>query len=977
MKIKQMLYDWRRCLSLAGAAAAVLFSTSCKDDPTEDVLPRSSAVSFEPSVGADDWNTMPQTRSGGEGFPVDTTYVIEVPDAAPEGGPLYLHVAVADGIESAGAERLAAEAPQTRGAQITGSNFYDSFGVCALCYKKFMATAPFNLMENLKVEKSTNWATGVRWPGSLNAVFYAYAPYADATAENFTISNVRKNPAEEGVSLDLRQDPGITAAQSSDLLVAGSGEVLPTGGTAVSMRFRHAMAAIKFKADPLNFDSGSLDALGIQNIQLDGTLSFRAGDNTTKWSNLGGRNTVWLHKGGSHLVGPGDDLVPEGHTYFAIPQELSNSDDPAKQPQLSVTFTANGVTKTAELPLAATGSWTVGKTYTYTLSRSADKPNPGWDYTFEVNDGKNEVNLQYHQQSIDIPVKSFGKPKDGSGAQQAVGWKYEYSTDGGKSWIASTTGTVNGILGTFTLSMSAPVSGSNGTNHKLGTLAAYEAKTWANEEDNLLKKANSPSANSQMPYDLSTLSPHVADNDVNSTKRTTSNCYIVNGYGYFKIPVVYGNALKKGAANTSAYQMTGSYNTTECQTPWINHGDQGITKPWIVDMLGSEMSSAGVLWQDAQNLVKNVQLSSDKRFITFFVDQNTIKQGNAVISLWNNANQIMWSWHIWVTPYTGKAINGNNIFADRVLTNAAGANFTMMGMPVGHCTGDSQNWEEKSIMLRLTQNGTETQKTLTLKRRSFRRRKAGNTPLYQWGRPTPLPAGIYDETKDLKEVNDSKQMFGKYTQIYGYNGQTIATYLAIQRPYNIYYKVNGSGSSAYSSWTTNTRRNYWDMANRSNDNNNGHGWATKSIYDPSPRGYVMPTRNTFSAFLKGQGVTQSVTTNNNFSAWNATIKNSKDYFDEYGIHFRIKHEYASDFETLFLPSTGYRNSGYSNNINQSIYGVANMGCYWTATYMTNGAQPHRANALIFKVDREGNAEIYTQRPDSASDCLAVIAVEEW
>ena len=632
-----------------------------------------------------------------------------------------------------------------------------------------------------------------------------------------------------------------------------------------------------------------------------------------------------------------------------------------------MTFTANGTTKTAELPLAATGSWTAGKTYTYTLSRSADTPNPDWEYTFEVNNGSNEVNLQYHNQTFNVPVKSFGKPKGGSSSQQtAVGWKFEYSTDGGRNWTESKTGNINDILGTFTLTRSAP--SGNGTNHALATRAAFEPKQWANEEDKLLQKTQQ-AANAQMPYDLSTLSPFVADNGVDSKLRTTSNCYVVNGYGYFQIPVVYGNALKDGVANTSAYQMTGSYDSNECQTPWINHGDQGITNPWIVNMLGREMSYAAVLWQDAQNLVQNVQLSTDKRFITFYVPQNSIKQGNAVISLWNVHNQIMWSWHIWVTPYTGKAINGNNIFADRNITNQGGAMFELMGMPVGHCTGESKNWEEKSIMLRLTQNGTQIQKTLTLKRRLFRQRKAGNTPLFQWGRPSPLPAGIYDANKEPNEVNNSKQMFGKYTQIYGYNNQTSATYLAIQHPYNIYYQLMGSSSA----WTTNRRRNYWDMGNRRNNDNNGSGWVIKSVYDPSPRGYVMPARDAFSAFLNSG--TQSVTTGNNFTAWNATIKRSSDYFDEYGVNFRLQ-KGASDFETVFLPSTGYRNSGYSGNINQSIYGVANMGCYWTATYMTDGSQPHRAHALIFQVNKDGSAEIYTQRRDSPSDCLAVIAVKE-
>lgn len=963
MKIKQLLYDWRRCLSLAGAAAAVLFSTSCKDDPTEDVRPRSSAVSFEPSVGSDDWNTMPQTRSGGEGFPVDTTYVIAVPDATPEGEPLYLHVAVADGIESAGAERLAADAPQTRGAQITGENFHDSFGVCAVAYEVFNGSLPFNLMNNLKVEKSANWATDVRWPSSGGAVFYAYAPHSTGTAKNFMISNVRKNTNGEGVILDVSQNNTITPAQSTDLLVCGSGPLDAGGGKSVAMNFRHVMAAIKIKADTKNFESGSLGALAFQNIQLDGTLTFWA--SSRQWSNLRHRANVYLHAGSQHPVGPGADCIPGGQTFFAIPQTLSNpgaAED--SQPQLRVIFNAaNEVSQTANIPI--TGSWEAGKTYTYTLSRSSDTPNPDWDYTFEVNNGSNEVNLDYHQQSIDIPVKSFGKPKTGTVGQQAVGWDYEYSIDNGKTWKSNTSGNISDILSTFSASKSAPIEGSNGTNHKLAASAKYADQTYINVEDQTLKSATHKGSSS-MPYDLSIESEYGVDNQDNHPNRTTSNCYIVSAPGWYKIPAVYGNAIKNGMNNTAAYKMTGQYDN--CQGTWVNHGNQAIQHPWITDQLPGEPAKATYVWQDVQNLVTNISLDTQtKKYITFYVAPSTIAQGNAVICLLNHKNEIMWSWHIWVTPYKSASnVDWSDIFSDRQITNQRGMKYTVMGMPVGHCTGVSKNWDEKFVLLRFTQNNTKQQKILTLKRRQFRKREVGNTPLYQFGRPVPLPAGLPNNQTKWADYNTSLGING----IQGFANQSIDTYLGIQRPTKIYYSgIDDSGTS--SSWTFNRRRNYWDMADRSDTDNNGAAQhVIKTIYDPSPRGYAMPTRDTFSGFLE----TGTESKTGMFTNWSTPLKSYQNYLDEYGIHFRVQ-KASHDYQTIFLPSTGYRNSGYSGDVTQSIYSVSTMGCYWTATYMVSGRDPHRAHALIFSVS-QNQTSLYTQRLDSPSDCLAVIGVKE-
>ncbi len=46
-------------------------------------------------------------------------------------------------------------------------------------------------------------------------------------------------------------------------------------------------------------------------------------------------------------------------------------------------------------------------------------------------------------------------------------------------------------------------------------------------------------------YDLSTKG--------GTTAMNTANCYIINAPGRYSLPLVYGNAIKNGATNSSAY----------------------------------------------------------------------------------------------------------------------------------------------------------------------------------------------------------------------------------------------------------------------------------------------------------------------------------------------------------------------------------------------------------------------------------------
>ena len=78
--------------------------------------------------------------------------------------------------------------------------------------------------------------------------------------------------------------------------------------------------------------------------------------------------------------------------------------------------------------------------------------------------------------------------------------------------------------------------------------------------------------------------PHDLSYDYNG-QMNTANCYVVTHPGYYKFPLVYGNAIKNGDTNASAYGSS----------TFVNHLDRQITDPYIYNNKNSngENLSAG------------------------------------------------------------------------------------------------------------------------------------------------------------------------------------------------------------------------------------------------------------------------------------------------------------------------------------------------------------------------------------------------
>ena len=120
-----------------------------------------------------------------------------------------------------------------------------------------------------------------------------------------------------------------------------------------------------------------------------------------------------------------------------------------------------------------------------------------------------------------VPWKVIGYDADGDGMftmAEKPDWLVSLSKDGGAGGTAAEEGTA--------------------------TLLKGEMKDMLNERNEGLKKA-APLGSAGNYYDLSTKGGQAA--------RSTANCYVISAPGYYRIPLVYGNAITGGEDNTKSY----------------------------------------------------------------------------------------------------------------------------------------------------------------------------------------------------------------------------------------------------------------------------------------------------------------------------------------------------------------------------------------------------------------------------------------
>ena len=749
-----------------------------------------------------------------------------------------------------------------------------------------------------KTKKNGELYTQIPWSWQKPyGCFFAVYPELNTYKDKMKINKPDANgfpSVEFEIETDVRKQVDLMTACSGNVQYATRYQAPRT-----SLNFRHALTAIRFAVGQnLSFDK-TIKQITLKNVLLKSkyVISNQYDGTGAKWISTG-----YTSRGDATLDGlnyktnenpnsivrdrstfPNENSrditkLNDNYTFYMIPQELDN------KVTAEITFTDNS---TISVPLK--GSWKEGTTRTYKLSNK----NSSWVYSI-TSDSPSAV--AYNATSTgNYGITSFRQAPDGT--KKPVAWKViGYSEDNGITWTTTKPAWLKSLT---------KESGNGGTAAEQGTA------TLGTDIVDLVAKRNKelqdakPLGSAETPYNLS-------NSAGKAQVQNTANCYVISAPGHYMIPLVYGNAIKNGGTNTSAYKSSldpKSNIPAELLTEFVDHAGAPIKDPWIEKTnknANNGINGAQIVWADEANLVNLASnpISRDgsgNAFVKFEVTKANIKSGNAVIAV-KKGNTIVWSWHLWFAP--------KNALDKIPVTNKQNKvyNFTneTLGWKPTKCIGTSYS-TPRTVMVKVEQtianNGIKQESVFTITQNAGITERTGITTFYQWGRKNAFPGTDANINGHFnKNAGD---------QIYMQN--------IIQNPGN-FYTVGFSNKGVlnpnsglvkyyyfYNLWSINNKKSV--EQNQLNDVS-----VVKTIYDPCPIGFNVPANDAFTGF-----------TANGLNEGNMNVDgtNREETFKaNFGHNFWTN---SNKNATIFFPASGYRGC-----VDGNLYYVNKFGDFWLA-----------------------------------------------
>ena len=579
-----------------------------------------------------------------------------------------------------------------------------------------------------EISEASLGSGALEWDGSGNHLFYGLYPSGQSSGGILSTDGQVRGfiPATQDVStLKIRnysEDVNGTTftydkfqpnTREYGYLVARETVNESSTESGVTLRFKPAFTTFEFKFNRSattiykklmsatlateSVDGGTTPALplaGIFQIKLTGTDTKGAiwNTSTTTGTNptvLEGSTTYPLTN--SITVGFGESGVeiPTGNSYLdfsvlCLPIEL-------KGVKLILTFEGGGqkVLRFRDNSNTSKPWYTFAAAKKYVITNVA--PNAEWVYVIEEIP---DIEFTGHNAVSNIPfnVKSYKYSSDNPNYKVEVPWYIEYSADGTSY---STTGghsdfQLSGLPGSAS-GEGSYTTGEDRASNIIRPNDHYDETSYDSESISrqVLHDAK-PKGTESNPYDLSMYDIHGNPR----TSRTTANSYVVSAPGWYKFPVVYGNAITNGADNKSAYDPYGEGAPLKDHWDWVwgdfdvrenqhdvymtehffNAFNEPISSPYVLVDVAASNPQAVLVWQDTAvndeiikygtNDLKLVGTGSNA-YIQFYIDKENIHQGNIVLAVRDGnggaEKDVLWSWQIWVCEKDLNPITSKNL----------------------------------------------------------------------------------------------------------------------------------------------------------------------------------------------------------------------------------------------------------------------------------------------------------------------------
>lgn len=325
---------------------------------------------------------------------------------------------------------------------------------------------------------------------------------------------------------------------------------------------------------------------------------------------------------------------------------------------------------------------------------------------------------------------------------------------------------------------------------------------------------------------------------------------------------------------------------------------EGITLP-----TGLPTQSAGLIWESAKGMIKDISFDGINIHFTF---DGT--HGNALIGALDKDGNIVWSWHIWAPK-------------DRLEAFESKTGHFVANMNIGALISDFHD--------------TPSAEAYGM--------------LYQWGRKDPLPSAA-TLTGDLSTIG---------APLYDADGQEvkIANSSWTDTKCNTLEYSIAHPTVCLSNYAHSSNTKDWLIESEGND----HLWAdTKTIFDPCPVGYKVPSAAVFKTFTTSGGYTVDPSAFDVADISGDGIINADDF--TYGWHFNLKDK------SLLFPAAARYDGSYAMLMG-SKSGL--WGTYWANSAAT-GTTTYKGMAdvaLTFMVEGKNiatSAAAYSNKADAYS-----------
>ncbi len=686
----------------------------------------------------------------------------------------------------------------------------ETFGVFATIISN---SQPY--MVNTEVRKSGDvWipAAEYLWPGDGGLHFMNYAPYYSVAQDE----GITKLPSlSETGNLNLNYKLHSDISEQEDLLW---GTPTDASSSPCALTMNHALTAIRFVTGT-KMTPCTVKKITVSNVMSAGNLDIENGS----WSEQADVMSFEINSGveltaesGSNYVTSDISLIPDDGCLYMLPHTLGND------AELSIEVESSGSDRIYTASLSGS-EWKAGKAITYRLSASPALP----DLILEVTDSAgvplSEISTAYTGGISSFRVKSLYS--DEQQADQPVDWDAVFiDADGNElaeapDWI-----------------ISFPTSGSGDAQYSMR--ADLPEPEFLQMSDNTRRLRQNADINTSSGHDCYNL----ASSTGAMTDENTANSYIINAPGHYCIPLVYGNAIKDGATNSSSYESTvrvSNNNNKITLYKFINHLGNEITDPYIYNNTGCQPDTAKLIWEGRLNIVRNVKLSDDGKYLCFDIPAASIRQSNAVVGVYDKNGDVMWSWHLWVTDLTT-----DGLFQEIPNPSNSSITYKMFSCSLGRIYGgDVTLFKPKNVTVRLTQKNvpegmTPLTKEINVHQDSTEITTNDSHPFYQWGRKDPMISGLNHFYGSDHNIIDGEKIasepFGTVFKDMIVEG--------IRKPAVFFTSNDIKGVNPY-------YENLWNINNQ-RASLTSTVTNVKTIYDPCPVGSKIPLGGVFLALSR-------------------------------------------------------------------------------------------------------------------------------